>query len=101
MLANGQTVSSADGTSRRSPRGGADLTIKLLHGTLASLRCKQLIDEGHLQEARAQLSVLRCVIDEVAIDSQDEESRTELELLRTQEHKLRALLFGSGPMRRP
>ncbi len=94
-------MSSADGASRRSPRESADVTIKLLHGTLASLRCRELIGEARLQEARGQLSALRCVIDEVESEALDDDSRAELDLLRSQEQKLRAMLFGSGQMPRP
>ncbi|NUP13492.1 MAG: hypothetical protein HOW73_46230 [Polyangiaceae bacterium] len=66
--------------------------LKLLRATAASLRCRELIELGSLDEAKSLLSVLREEIDELSRLPLQVGSAKELGLLRAQERGLASQL---------
>ncbi len=73
-------------------RARAQLAIALLRGTLASLRCRNLMDRGAWAEAKVELLLLQealGVVDRLVLDR---ESVMERDLLRTSERRLEARL---------
>ncbi len=91
-----------DSLGRSAPRRNAGITsgtlaIKLLHGTLASLRCRELIQQGRTDEARVQLFMLRTALKELGSLVLDDASTKEAALLRAHEKKLGVLLRARQP----
>jgi hypothetical protein len=95
---------SRDEKDRRQPRpakkSGTRLSLKLLRGTLASLRCRDLIQRGELQNAHLELIALDAALADISLLELDEDASREHALLRAQESKLRALLGGARSSRR-
>jgi hypothetical protein len=95
---------SRDETGRRQPtpakKSGTRLSLKLLRGTLASLRCRDLIQRGEYQSAHLELIALDAALADISLLELDEDASREHALLRAQESKLRALLGSSRTPRR-
>lgn len=81
-------------------RSGTRLSLKLLRGTLASLRCRDLIQRGELQSAHLELIALDAALADISMLELDEDASREHALLRAQESKLRALLGGTRSTKR-
>lgn len=95
-------MSSGDGApgsypARAKSKSGATLALNLLHGTLASLRCRELLDQGCHEAARHELLVLRSALEQLATMPLDPGQAKEAQLLRSQEERLiRAMLDLAG-----
>ena len=94
---------SRDDSGTRPPtakRSGTRLSLKLLRGTLASLRCRDLIQRGEYQSAHLELIALDAALADISPLELDDDASREHALLRAQETKLRALLGGMRSSRR-
>lgn len=84
---------------RAGTRSGA-VALKLLQGTLASLRCRELIEVGRHDEARLSLLNLRAALKELEGMTLDEESAGEMLKLRVRSTKFGVMLGFEGSMTR-
>ncbi|NUP09679.1 MAG: hypothetical protein HOW73_26845 [Polyangiaceae bacterium] len=87
---------------RRSATRSATLAVKLLHGTLASLRAHDLVGRGQYGEAHMALLELQAALRELSSFVLDGESEGEAGRLRSEEASLRALIDtkrAGGPAR--
>lgn len=95
---------SRDDSGTRPPttakRSGTRLSLKLLRGTLASLRCRDLIQRGEYQSAHLELIALDAALADISPFELDDDASREHALLRAQETKLRALLGGTRSSKR-
>ncbi|NUP06965.1 MAG: hypothetical protein HOW73_13005 [Polyangiaceae bacterium] len=69
-------------------RNASLVATKLVHATLASLRCRELVDQSHNDEARVELLLLRAALREVESLRLRSNALREVALLREQERRL-------------
>ena len=77
-------------------RTSARLSRHLLTATFASLRCRELADQGKVAEAGIELVRLQDALWHLQGAALEAESQREMDVLHKQEEKLRRLLVG-GP----
>lgn len=84
----------ASAASKRAPdasRVSRTEIVPMIRGTVAALRCRELIADGCKGEARVELSLLRSAISELAVRPV-EQLGPDLDVLRAREKTLAALL---------
>ncbi|NUP09678.1 MAG: hypothetical protein HOW73_26840 [Polyangiaceae bacterium] len=98
-------MSSADGLSdpsapKKPSLNGALLVAQLLRATLASMRCRNLVDDGRHDEALLELALLDDALDQVHDIGCSGDRRRDFEQLDAQRARLRRLLQPASNDRR-
>jgi hypothetical protein len=91
MAADGNDSSGRD-SDWPKVRNSATLPLKLLHATLAAMRCRQLAASKQADEARIQFLLLHIALEELGELALDDASLRELGALWMQERRLRRAL---------
>lgn len=74
--------------ARKSARDSATVSLVLLRGTIASLRCGEELDAGRLESAREFFVALQAALAELDLLVHDEPRGLEVDQLRSRESKL-------------